>query len=182
MAVGSPTDVSQLSPTADSGKRVPTAALGARVGVSERVDVGLRLGLGPVAIDGKYNFYRSKWLDLAADLGVGFSATYIGGSSSEARPSPPAPYYVFPSANLLAGINLGDTVTLVPSVGLTELYVFGGPQDQWLTSLRSGLGVRLAFPDANVSLQPEITMARPLSNDGGVVLAGGLTATWGKIP
>ncbi len=162
---------------------IPTVAIGARLGLTDHLDAGLRIGPGPIQIDGKYNFLRSKYFDLSGDAAFLFSPTFYASSADGRESRPPAPYFFVPSGLLIAGVNLGSVLTLVPFGGVVMVNEFEGISDGvwWLG--RAGLGVNLAFPDANMSLQPEGSVAGGLGGDTrGLGYSGSISAIWGRGP
>lgn len=79
------------------GSFVPSADFAARVGVADRVDVGLRVGTlsAPVVVDAKFQLVRSELFELAFAPGVGTSLM-----------SPDLPLHVY--APVLAGLRFAD--------------------------------------------------------------------------
>src|SRR4051812_2568805 len=101
----------------------PTYTL--RVGVADNADIGVRLGnMSTLGVDGKYNFIKTHGLDVAVDPGAQFfyfSASSSAGTAS-ASTSITGTYLHLP---LLLGVNVGDSLTFVPTAGIMYGIVSG---------------------------------------------------------
>jgi hypothetical protein len=130
------------------------ALFGGRVGLWKRVDVGARTNLGSAAFDVKWNAIRGERFDLALDLGVQFLPT--------------TRYLDLP---VLLGINVSDSISILPSTGLTlgqghepdlqhgATYIDSSEEEPPAAGrlfLRAGLALQLRFTP-RFAVQPELT-------------------------
>jgi len=123
-----------------------------RLGVSERVDLGARLGLGLLGLDAKYNFFRSPRIDVATGIGVQGSLSADNPYSEQGF----RPYHVLVAVPLIVGVNVTDSVTLVPIIGYDGLEIIQS-ETAWISYVRGGLGVNV-HPWSRVSIQPELNV------------------------
>jgi hypothetical protein len=149
-----------------------------RLGVVDRIDLGLRL-LPPVfGVDLKWNFVKTPGFDLALDAGV----HYMGSA-------------VYWDTPLIAGINWGP-VSIVPSAGLSfargehpRTLVLFGPQPlaettpMHATLLRTGLGIHWRIAKI-FAIHPELTLLRDLQpgTKPAHVSTLGVAFTLGRLP
>jgi hypothetical protein len=92
---------------------VPTYQL--RVGVLDTLDIGARLAnLTSLGVDVKWNFIKSEAFDLAFD--PGFQIFHLSTSSNNSTGSYTQMYGHVP---LIFGINVADSVSIVPTAGIT---------------------------------------------------------------
>ncbi len=148
-------------------------AIGIRTGLASNVDVGGRLGVGSLGIDGKYNLLRTDSFDMALGLGAqGYVTPRLGGAASY---EPNAPRWqwgrLMISLPAVFGINLGDHVTVVPIVGPAGLAAFGG-EGAWITYARGGLGIQLR-PTKRFAIHPELNVLQSLGEARSHVLVTG---------
>ncbi|MBL8604306.1 MAG: hypothetical protein JNK72_20435 [Myxococcales bacterium] len=152
----------------------------ARYGISDQIDIGGRItALTGFGLDLKWNFLRSQTLDLAAD--PGFQVYPIGFSSGDSGGAVAVGYVNFP---LVAGLNLGQHVTLLASAGFT--WGFGSVTDgDRVGSFASGaigrFGVGGNFRlSQSFALHPEVTVLTPA--DGSVITSFGIGLLLGGMP
>jgi hypothetical protein len=175
------TDVSGALPT------FPTYTL--RVGVADTVDIGARIAnLSSVGADVKWNFLKGDTLDLAID--PGFQAFYFSTSSGGEDASIGVIYL---NAPLMVGINLGDSVSIVPtlgvSYGIATASVNGSSGRDSATGssgimLRPGLGFDFRISE-RFAIHPEITFLKTLKGsdeDSSLLYVFGLGFNFGNLP
>jgi hypothetical protein len=175
------TDVSATWPT------FPTYTL--RVGLTENLDVGARLAnLSSVGADVKWNFLKSDAFDMALD--PGFQAFYFSSSSGGTSTSIGVVYL---NAPLMFGINLGDSVSIVPTLGVTygiaTASVSGSSGKDSATGstgimLRPGLGFDFRISE-RFAIHPEVTFLKTLkgsNEDSALLYMAGLGFNFGNLP
>jgi len=156
-----------------------------RLGVHEQVDVGARVGTNAsFGLDAKWNFYRTRQLDLAAALGTNISAGAVHGSGLI-----PMLYGHLP---LLVGLNVSERVSVIASPGLMSMTA---PEDGFVASpqpfapfFRAGLGVDFRV-SRSFAILPEMTFARTMAplEDGTAsthltFFVAGVAARFGQLP
>lgn len=165
---------------------LPTYQL--RVGVADTVDIGARImNLTSFGADVKWNFLKSDAFDMA--ILPGFQVFHLSGSSAGTSSGYTQFYGNLP---LILGINLGDSVTIVPTAGVT----YGSNSVTAVTDnksasasldgliLRAGLGFNFRI-SPKFAMQPEITMLQYLnkSDEASVRLfIFGLGFNFGSLP
>ena len=100
----------------DSSGALPTfPTYTMRIGVADTVDIGARFAnMSSLGVDVKWNFLKSESFDMAIDPGLqGF---YYSASSGGEDVSVGVIYL---NAPLMFGINLGDSVSIVPTLGVS---------------------------------------------------------------
>lgn len=159
-----------------------------RVGVHDRVDIGARINnLSSVGADVKWNFLRSESFDMA--VVPGFQVFHISGSSAGTTSGYTQFYGNLP---LVLGVNLADSVSLVPTAGVTYGYnsATAVTDDSSAAAsidgliLRAGLGFNFRI-SPKFAMQPEVTMLQFLNddNEGKVRLfIFGLGFNFGSLP
>ncbi len=153
--------------------------LAGRLGLAPRFDAGVRTNLASVGADIKWNAVRTRYFDLALDGGVELL---------------PETFYV--DLPVLLGINLGQTVSLLPSTGITlgegtqptmdsrQTYDDGvhdhPPAGRLL--LRAGFGTQFRIAQ-RFAVQPEFTYVAPLRGSGGTsaYFAAGMGFCFGPL-
>lgn len=175
------TDVSGALPT------FPTYTL--RVGVADTVDIGARIAnLSSVGADVKWNFLKGDTLDLAID--PGFQAFYFSTSSGGEDASIGVIYL---NAPLMVGINLGDSVSIVPTFGVSygiataSVDGSGGRESATGSSgvmLRPGIGFDFRISE-RFAIHPEVTFLKTLKGadeDSSLLYVFGLGFNFGNLP
>lgn len=159
-----------------------------RVGVADTVDIGARIAnLSSLGADVKWNFIRSETFDMATQ--PGFQVFRFSATSGSADGTFTQFYGHLP---LIFGINLADTVTLVPTAGIT--YSFSSAEaitdsDDAAKStdglfLRGGLGINFRISQ-KFAMHPEVTFLKNVTNteESDVLLyIFGLGFNFGSLP
>ena len=158
------------------------AALGLRLGVMPRLDVGMRLNFGSLGADIKWNAIRTQLFDLALNGGVEV-----------------LPYAYYAHVPILMGFNVADHITLLPNTGMTfgagdqpepfgqfsttDPVVGGSPVPAGSPFVRGGLGIQLRMT-STFAVQPEVTALYYLGAHPYVrnYYAGGIAFIWGRTP
>lgn len=166
-------DVSATLPTA------PTYTL--RIGLADQLDMGVRASnMTMLGADLKWNFIKGDVFDMAIDPGLQFTSVTINDVSTTL-------YYLH--APLLFGINAGETLTIVPSVGVS----YGASsatveQDNASGSTglmaRFGVGFNIRV-GRRFALHPEFTALQIVddeSGDEGLIYMLGLGFNFGNLP
>jgi len=159
----------------------PTYTL--RVGVSDTVDIGARIAnLSSLGADVKWNFLKSEVFDMAIDPGV--QAFYYSAGDTSLG-------VVYLNAPLLFGINLGDSVSIVPTLGVSYGIASasvdtGDARDSATGSsgvmLRPGLGFDFRVSQ-KFAIHPEITFLKTLKDDDSALLyVFGIGFNFGNLP
>jgi hypothetical protein len=131
-----------------------------RVGVAERVDVGLHVSnMNSLGADIKWNVIKSDVFDLAVDPGFqAFRTVILPGDGTVGGHT-----QIYANFPVVFGINMSDAVTIVPTAGFTygindsPTTGFGDVWDVKGGMLRAGLGLNLRR-SAKFAIQPEITV------------------------
>lgn len=170
---------------------VPTYQL--RVGVIDSLDVGVRVAnLTSLGADVKWNFIKSDVFDMAID--PGFQLFHIGSSGSSGSSTATSSYtQLYGNLPLLFGINLSDSVSIVPTAGIiyghSSASVNSGDGSSAAASIdgvmiRGGLGFNFRI-SPKFAMHPEITYLKALnkSTDPSVSwLLFGLGFNFGALP
>jgi hypothetical protein len=173
----------------DDGTRytVPVLETGGRYGVSDRVDIGAKLGYSLLQFISAEAGLKVQVLQGAFDLAVAPAVSYVTFGSSTADDSVPASRATFFHLHVAApmGLNLGDALTL----GFGPKYAYSsmsGSFDQGnTTGLVNGsfVGGFFSLPiriGNGVYLAPEINFLRPMDNlNGYTQVQGGIVILYG---
>jgi hypothetical protein len=162
---------------ADNTPTLPSYGL--RVGVTERIDFGLRLpSFAAIDLDLKWNFARSAWLDAALEPGV--AATYYREG-----------HFLFTSP-LVLGINPSPDFSIVPAFGLAYSSdadgSVSGDSIERLARVEAGYiqaGLGLDFRFADFSVHPEMSTLRSFVAAGDADISWytfGIGFGWGARP
>lgn len=169
---------------------VPTYTL--RVGVADTVDIGARIAnLTSIGADVKWNFIKSESFDMAID--PSFQFFHIGGTSTDGMGNSvdASVSILYLNAPLMFGINVSDSVSIVPTAGIT--YGWGSSEvssadetDAAASStgimLRPGIGFNFRISE-RFALHPEITFLKPLKDQStGLLYVFGLGFNFGNLP
>ena len=155
---------------------------GARIGVAEGLEIGLRApNLEPLAADAKICLHKGR-LDVALDPGL---QLYYGSANGNGFAA------VYLHAPLLFGINLSERVSLVLSPGL----VYAGntasgvvPSGVTGSSAAEGFMARLGAGfdfrvDRKLAIHPEVTLVRQFTGSEDLLLCvGGIGFNFGAQP
>lgn len=175
--------------TVDSGTlpNGPTYML--RVGVLDTLDVGARIAnLTSFGADVKWNFIKSEVFDMAID--PGFQVFHIGGSSDGVSTSYTQLYGHVP---LIFGINVAESVSIVPTAGITYGHSSASATNREGTSAaasidgimaRGGLGFNFRITP-KFALHPEVTYLKYLDKDDEPSISWvifGLGFNFGNLP
>jgi hypothetical protein len=165
----------------------PTYTL--RVGLADTVDIGARISnLSSIGADVKWNFIKSDGFDMAIDPSFQlFHFSVSAGSSSSSLTA------VYLNAPLMFGINLGESVSIVPTLGVTYGFASADVETEDASDSASGTSGLMARPglgfDFRISprfaIHPEITMLRTLTGDGDestTMYMFGLGFNFGNLP
>jgi hypothetical protein len=159
-----------------------------RVGVADRVDIGARISnLSSVGADVKWNFVRSESFDLA--IVPGFQVFHLSGSSAGTTSGYTQFYGNVP---LVFGINLAESVSIVPTAGVTYGYnsATAVSDDSSAAAsidgmiLRAGLGFNFRV-SPKFAMHPEVTMLQFLNGDNDPqvrLFIFGLGFNFGNLP
>jgi hypothetical protein len=155
-----------------------------RIGVADEIDVGVKvLNMSSIGADVKWNFIKSDSFDMAAV--PGFQVFHFSVNDNGYT-------QFYGNLPLLFGINVGDSVTLVPSAGVTyslgsatvdsdsnsAAYSDGG---LWL---RGGIGFNFRI-SPKFAMHPEITFLKNIPADNEVdtlLYVFGLGFNFGSLP
>jgi hypothetical protein len=174
----------------DSGGVIPTVpTYTLRVGVADSVDIGARIAnLTSIGADVKWNFIKSEVFDMAID--PSFQFFHLSTSSAGADSSFSVLYLNGP---LMFGINLGDSVSIVPTLGVTYGWASASvASDNERESasgstglmFRPGLGFDFRISE-RFALHPEVTFLRTLKGsdeDSATLYMFGLGFNFGSLP
>ena len=165
----------------------PTYTL--RVGLADSLDIGARVAnFTSLGADVKWNFIKSDSFDMAMD--PGFQFFRIGGVSVAHGSSTDSLTILYLNAPLMFGINLGDSVSIVPTAGVTWAWASverntSDPLDAATSGaglmLRPGLGFDFRVAP-NFALHPEFTFLKVLEEDTGVFYVFGIGFNFGNLP
>jgi hypothetical protein len=157
-----------------------------RVGVADEVDVGVKLlNMSSLGADVKWNFIKGDTFDMAAVPGFQvfhFSVNDAGFTQ------------FYGNLPLLFGINVGDSVTFVPSAGVTYSFSSGeasGDSDSNSAAfsegglwLRGGVGINFRI-SPKFAMHPEVTFLKNIADDTEVdtlLYVFGLGFNFGSLP
>ena len=152
-----------------------------RYGVSDRVDIGVRLAhMSTLGGDVKWNFVRSHRVDVAIDPGIQMMVSPVLGTTA---------FVTYFNAPVLFGFNVTRKVTLVPTVGLTYSVSSDALPGTDIRSAsgttgglaRLGFGVNLHLRD-RFSIQPEVTYLRNFDTATRAFVIFGIGMSFGKLP
>lgn len=170
----------------------PTYTL--RVGVADTVDIGARISnMSSIGADVKWNFLKSESFDMAID--PGFQLFHFGASTVDdnGQPTDASLTVIYMNAPLMFGINLSDSVSIVPTLGVTYGWAsttVNSSDDSDSASgtsglmLRPGLGFDFRISD-RFALHPEITFLKTLKGDdedSALLYMFGLGFNFGNLP
>ena len=185
-AAGNPTTT-----TVENSATLPNApTYQLRVGVLDSLDIGARISnMTSFGADVKWNFIKSDMFDLAID--PGFQVFHIGASSGGTSSSFTEFYGHAP---LILGINVADSVTIVPTVGVTYGLSSASTTSTEADSsaaasidglmFRGGLGFNFRI-SPKFAMQPELTYLKFLNgtNDPDISwVIFGLGFNFGALP
>jgi hypothetical protein len=183
-AAGNPTTRVELVSHRYTLPNSPTYQL--RVGVADDVDIGVKFAnLSSLGADVKWNFIKGDTFDMAAAPGfqvMHFSVNGVGFTQ------------FYGNLPLLFGINVDDSVTLVPTAGVTysassdgvisDAASYFAPFSQGGLWLRGGLGVNFRI-SPKFALQPEVTFLKNFAADDEIdslTYVFGLGFNFGNLP
>jgi hypothetical protein len=159
-----------------------------RIGVVERVDIGVRVGhASSVGVDVKWNFVKTDAFDMAVAPGI--QAWYYDSCSADGG----SHGQVYGNLPLLFGINASDWVSIVPTAGISygctsRVTLFGtSASDAARISgpmIRAGLGVDFRI-SPKVGLHPELTYLKYIGADSKPAISWmvvGLGLNFGALP
>jgi hypothetical protein len=153
-----------------------------RVGLHDRVDLGFRVAnLDSLGLDVKINFIKSQTFDLAFDPGI--QAFYLASGDASVG-------VFYGHLPILAGINLGDNVTLVGSPGIVLVGVTASnTASSGSSSITSASGVLGRFglglnvrTSRRFAVHPEITAMKAFNDTGGLIIVFGIGLNFGAQP
>jgi hypothetical protein len=182
-----------LPGASDFDRLVPALpTVGVRYGLSDNVDIGGRLSnLLTTSGDIKWNPIRSSAFDLAIAPGAQFYQVQGVGDSDVDTPTDTSRTVFIANLPLLLGLNLSQSVVVVPTVGISYAIADEAPasasdieQSQVIRGafLRAGLGINLRLIE-NVALHPEFTLMRGVTQmDGYMLYMGGIGFVIGHLP
>lgn len=154
---------------------LPTIAV--RVGVADRVDVGLRaINLSSFGGDLKVNFLKTRYFDMSVDPGA-----QVG--DLPATPNIFLGWFTFP---VPMGINFNKYASLVLTPGIMYGLVSVSDSNENVTAASGaigtlGLGVDLRF-SRHFALHPMVTAMKPFNDSTGFVYMAGLGFNFGELP
>ncbi|HYP91074.1 MAG TPA: hypothetical protein VEQ59_23070, partial [Polyangiaceae bacterium] len=159
-----------------------------RVGLLDTLDIGARLSnLSSFGADLKWNFIKSDVFDMAID--PGFQVFHIGSSSNGVSESFTE---IYGHAPLILGINVADSVSIVPTVGVTyglSSATVSGDDASAAASIdglmfRGGLGFNFRI-SPKFAMQPEVTYLKWLNKSADPDISWvvfGLGFNFGNLP
>jgi len=183
----------ELDGSSDFARVVPALpTVGVRYGLSERWDIGGRFSnVTGTSGDIKWNAIRTPAVDLALDPGVQLYRVVGVGSSDVEDPSDEAITVFIVHLPLMFGFNLGKSVSIVPTFGVSYAVAPEPPpgaSDIELSQIvhgafgRAGLGMDFRLSSA-VALHPEVSLLRGIGEmDGFLVYMAGLGFVFGHLP
>jgi hypothetical protein len=156
-----------------------------RIGVADEVDVGVKvLNMTSIGADVKWNFIKGDTFDMAVVPGFqAFHASVNGSGFTQFWGNLP----------LLFGINVSDSVTIVPAAGVTYALSSGSVTDSDDNSaafsegglwVRGGLGFNFRI-SPKFAMHPEITFLKNMPGDNEVdalLYVFGLGFNFGALP
>lgn len=156
-----------------------------RVGVADQLDVGVKLlNMSSVGADVKWNFIKSDAFDMA--VVPGFQVFHFSVNDNGYT-------QFYGNLPLLFGINVGDSVTLVPSAGVTYSLGSANATDADDNSaaysngglwLRGGIGFNFRI-SPKFAMHPEITFLKNIPDDNEadtLLYVFGLGFNFGSLP
>ena len=156
-----------------------------RVGVTDEVDIGAKiLNLSTIGADVKWNFIKGDTFDMAAV--PGFQVVYFSVNDNSIT-------QFYGNLPLLFGINVGESVTLVPSAGVTYALSSATAADGDGNSaaftegglwLRAGIGFNFRI-SPKFAMHPEVTFLKNMPADDEVdalLYIFGLGFNFGSLP
>ncbi len=156
-----------------------------RIGVADTVDIGVKvLNMSSLGADVKWNFIKGDTFDMAAV--PGFQVFHASSDSVGYT-------QFYGNLPLLFGINVSDSVTIVPSAGVTYSLGSGAADDNDDTSaafsdgglwVRGGLGFNFRI-SPKFAMHPEITFLKNMPGDNEVdalLYIFGLGFNFGALP
>jgi hypothetical protein len=158
---------------------LPTYTL--RIGLADQLDMGVRAAnMSSIGADLKWNFIKSEVFDMAIDPGFQFASLTVGEVSTT---------LIYSHVPLLLGINAGETLTIVPTVGVSHGFATTSvAQDSASGSTglmaRFGLGLDIRV-GKRFALHPEFTALKIVddeSGDEGLIYFMGLGFNFGNLP
>jgi hypothetical protein len=183
-AAGNPTTTTSKESFSTTLPNFPTYQM--RIGVADQLDVGVKLlNMSSIGADVKWNFIKSDAFDMATVPGfqvVHFSVNDAGFTQ------------FYGNLPLLFGINVGDSVTFVPSAGVTYSFSSGelaGGNDSNSASfsegglwLRGGIGINFRI-SPKFAMHPEVTFLKNIADENEVdtlLYIFGLGFNFGNLP
>jgi hypothetical protein len=174
----------------DSSGTIPTApTYTLRVGVADTVDIGARISnLSSIGADVKWNFIKSDVFDMAIDPSFQFFhlSTSSGGEDGSFS-------VLYLNGPLMFGINLGESVSIVPTLGVTYGWATASVTSDDASDsasgttgimLRPGLGFDFRISQ-RFALHPEVTVLKTLKGsdeDSALLYMFGLGFNFGNLP
>jgi Outer membrane protein beta-barrel domain len=169
----------------------PTYTL--RVGVADTVDIGARFSnFSSLGADVKWNFLKGDTFDMAID--PGFQIFHFGTSGTAGDEEADTSLTVlYLNAPVMFGINVSDSVSIVPTLGVSygwaSATVESGDEDDTASGtsgimLRPGLGFDFRISNS-FALHPEITFLKTLQGDDEdsvLMYMFGLGFNFGNLP
>jgi hypothetical protein len=170
----------------------PTYTL--RVGLADSVDIGARVAnLTSIGTDVKWNFLKSDSFDMAIDPGLQFFHVGTTTSNGNGMLVDSSVNVLYIHAPLMFGINVSDSVSIVPTMGVT----YGWSSTSIDTTdaqdsatggvglmLRPGIGFDFRI-SPRFAIHPEITFLKTLNadNEDSVLLyVFGIGFNFGNLP
>lgn len=159
-----------------------------RLGVVDTVDIGVRLAhVSSLGLDVKWNFVKTDLFDMAVDPSI--QVWYFDSCSTDGDPHA----QVYGNLPLLFGINVNDSLSIVPTLGITygcasRTTLFGNSpsDDANIRGVmgRGGLGLEFRVSH-RFGLHPELTYLRYLGPDSKPAISWmvfGLGLNFGALP
>lgn len=156
-----------------------------RIGVADEVDVGVKvLNMSSLGADVKWNFIKSDGFDMA--VVPGFQVFHFSVNDNGYT-------QFYGNLPLLFGINVGDSVTFVPSAGVTYSLGSATATDSSDNSaaysdsglwLRGGIGFNFRI-SPKFALHPEITFLKNMPSDNEIdtlLYVFGIGFNFGTLP
>ncbi len=160
-----------------------------RIGLADWVDLGVRIAnLSTLGVDGKLNFVKTKFVDVAAD--PGFQLFYLSTGSGGASTSVVGTYFHLP---VLVGFNVAEPFSIVLSPGITYGLVSSSADSGSGSSaaqgtggvlFRGGIGFNIRI-GKGFAMHPEFAFSRSLEDEFGdsiTLYNFALGFKFGKLP
>jgi hypothetical protein len=167
----------------------PTYTL--RVGLADSLDIGARVAnFTSLGADLKWNFIKSDSFDMAIDPGFQFFRLGLTTTNSSGMIQDASINVLYLNAPLMFGINVGDSVSIVPTAGITwgwhsAAVNTSDVEDAAVTSdglmLRPGIGFNFRISE-RFALHPEVTFLKPLEDNSALLYVFGLGFNFGNLP